>query len=172
MIVRIGGGRRPRPNTEARAVTGDSRAPLLPYPSLADRSPTGLDAVDTGALQDGNLDWGLSRQEIALLNVANRLKDEFADKFDVSTIEQCLHNCYDRLAWRAKVLAFLPLLAERMTRQHLLALAGVASVQPPTAEAEPKVVCSAADASAYVDAADWPIPRSGLPALPALARQL
>jgi hypothetical protein len=165
MIVRIGGGRRPRPNPEARAVTGDSLAPLLPYPSLADRAPTALDAVDTG-----DLDWGLSRQEIALLNVANRLKDEFADKFDVATIEQCLHNCYDRLAWRAKVLAFLPLLAERMTRQHLRALAGVASVQPQPAEAEPKAVSSAANALGYVDAAESPMPRSGLPALPALAR--
>lgn len=81
--------------------------------------------ADSHESEIAGLGWGLSRQELALLAAANRLKGEFAGSLDVATVDQCLHSFYDRLAWRAKVLAFLPLLAERHTRQHLRALTGV-----------------------------------------------
>jgi hypothetical protein len=116
--------RRPQPNLADGAVTGDSIAPSDSYlSSTADCPSTEFDVDD--------------RQQLALRTAAIRLKGEFADTTDAETIEQILHSSYERLAWRAKVLAFLPLLAERLTRQHLLALA---SVEETTTDAEPSVL--------------------------------
>lgn len=123
-ISRIGGGRGPQPDQKAAVATGDSIVPSHASASLLDRSATGFGRRHGAEADALNLDWGLSRQELALLTAANRLKIEFAETLDVATIEQRLHSCYDQLAWRAKVLAFLPLLAERLTRRELQQLVG------------------------------------------------
>ncbi len=64
-------------------------------------------------------------QKLALKTAASRLQREFAEMFGVETIERFLHSSYDQFAGRASVERFLPLLAERFTRQRLRALAKV-----------------------------------------------
>jgi protein-tyrosine-phosphatase len=53
------------------------------------------------------------------------LHSEFADTFDLETIEWFLYSSYDQLAASATVQDFLALLAERFARQRLRALAKV-----------------------------------------------
>lgn len=160
-IVKIGGGRGPQPDPDTGALTGET-VPFTPFPSLDPRPSTECDMGDGHDSLSANLDWGLSRQELALLTAANRLKGEFADTFDIATIEQCLHSTYDRLAWRAKVLAFLPLLAERLTRQHLRALAGLEDTTPDNQRSMAF--------SSYVGARNSPMPLMGQVPFPVLAR--
>jgi arsenate reductase (thioredoxin) len=64
-------------------------------------------------------------QRLALKTAATRLETEFADMFNVETIERFLHSSYDQFASRASIPRFLPLLAERFARQRLRALARV-----------------------------------------------
>jgi arsenate reductase (thioredoxin) len=63
--------------------------------------------------------------QLALRTAATRLQHDFADLFGVEIIERFLHASYDQFAGRAAVANFLPLLAERFTRQRLHALAKV-----------------------------------------------
>lgn len=66
------------------------------------------------------------RARIAALHpAAVSLGREFDGVFGVETIEQFLDSSYDQFAGNAKVLTFLPLLAERFARQRLKALARV-----------------------------------------------
>jgi arsenate reductase (thioredoxin) len=53
------------------------------------------------------------------------LDKEFDGIFGVETIELFLHTSYDQFAGHARIPNFLPLLAERFTRQRLRALARV-----------------------------------------------
>nr|WP_238846470.1 arsenate reductase ArsC [Nocardia terpenica] len=62
---------------------------------------------------------------LALETAATRLHREFADTFGAETIESYLYSSFNQFASRATVLNFLPLLAERFTRQRLHALAEV-----------------------------------------------
>jgi protein-tyrosine-phosphatase len=62
-------------------------------------------------------------QRRALESAAARLHSEFADTFDLETIERFLYSSYDQLAATATVQDFLALLAERFARQRLRALA-------------------------------------------------
>jgi arsenate reductase len=64
-------------------------------------------------------------QRLALKTAGTRLEEEFADTIGTETIETFLHSSYEQLAIRASVPNFLPLLAERFTRQRLYALARV-----------------------------------------------
>jgi protein-tyrosine-phosphatase len=64
-------------------------------------------------------------ERLALKQAAARLADEFAGLYGPETIERFLASSFDRLADRANVTKFLPLLAERFGRQRLLALARV-----------------------------------------------
>jgi len=64
-------------------------------------------------------------QRLALKTAGTRLEEEFADTIGTETIETFLHSSYDHLSIRASVPNFLPLLAERFTRQRLYALARV-----------------------------------------------
>ncbi len=64
-------------------------------------------------------------QRLALKTAATNLAREFAETFGSETIERFLHSSYDEFAGRAKVVNFLPLLAERFARQRLRALAKV-----------------------------------------------
>ena len=64
-------------------------------------------------------------QQLALRTAATRLHAEFGEHFGVETIERFLHSSYDQFAGRATVPNFLPLLAERLARQRLTALARV-----------------------------------------------
>lgn len=59
----------------------------------------------------------------ALTNAAERLAAEFEPTFGRETIERFLASSYDQLAATAKVVHFLPLLAERFARQRLQAVA-------------------------------------------------
>lgn len=59
----------------------------------------------------------------ALTNAAERLAAEFEPTFGRETIERFLTSSYDQLAATAKVVHFLPLLAERFARQRLQAVA-------------------------------------------------
>jgi len=61
----------------------------------------------------------------ALRAAAAKLHDEFAGTFGTETIEQFLATSYDQFASRARIVAFLPLFAERFARQRLKALAKV-----------------------------------------------
>ena len=64
-------------------------------------------------------------QKHALKTAATRLHTEFGEHFGVETIERFLHSSYDQFAGRATIPNFLPLLAERLARQRLTALARV-----------------------------------------------
>lgn len=61
----------------------------------------------------------------ALATAAARLRAEFEGTFGAETIERFLQASHDRFAARGTVPNFLPLLAERFTRQRLQALAKV-----------------------------------------------
>ncbi len=64
-------------------------------------------------------------QQLALKTAATQLQKEFGEMLGVETIERFLHSSYDQFAGRASIPNFLPLLAERFTRQRLRALARV-----------------------------------------------
>ncbi len=61
----------------------------------------------------------------ALESAALRLQTEFADAFDAETVERLVYSSYEKLAARATIRDFLPLLAERFARQRLHAVAKV-----------------------------------------------
>jgi protein-tyrosine-phosphatase len=61
----------------------------------------------------------------ALKSAAERLQSEFAEAFDVKTVERLVGSSYEKLAARATVRDFLPLLAERFARQQLHAVAKI-----------------------------------------------
>jgi arsenate reductase (thioredoxin) len=63
-------------------------------------------------------------QQVALKTAATRLAREFEDTFGVETIERFLHSSYDQFD-QVKIMNFLPLMAERVARQRLQALARV-----------------------------------------------
>lgn len=60
-------------------------------------------------------------QQVALKSAARRLAREF-DTVRADAIGQCLYSAYDYLAGRATIDTFLPLLAERCTRELLHAM--------------------------------------------------
>lgn len=64
-------------------------------------------------------------QQHALHTAAVRLQSHFEGTFGAETIERFLHTSYDQFAGRARVVNYLPLLAERFARQRLDALARV-----------------------------------------------
>lgn len=64
-------------------------------------------------------------QRLALKTAATRLETEFDGMFGVDTIERFLQSSYGQFAHHASIARFLPLLAERFTRQRLRALARV-----------------------------------------------
>lgn len=64
-------------------------------------------------------------QELALTNCAERLAREFEGTFGLETIQRFLHSSHQQLAEHATVATFLPVLAERFSRQRLHALARV-----------------------------------------------
>jgi arsenate reductase (thioredoxin) len=66
-------------------------------------------------------------QQVALKTAATRLAREFEDTFGVETIERFLHSSYDQFD-QVKIMNFLPLMAERVARQRLQALARVEGV--------------------------------------------
>ncbi|MBF6177947.1 three-helix bundle dimerization domain-containing protein [Nocardia otitidiscaviarum] len=61
-------------------------------------------------------------QKLALEAAAARLLREFGDHTDEHTIDHLLYSTYNRVARQAKVETFLPLLAERFTRERLQAM--------------------------------------------------
>ena len=63
----------------------------------------------------------------ALKSAAARLHTEFADTFDMDTVDRFVNSSYDAFAARATVHDFVTLLAERFARQRLRALARVES---------------------------------------------
>ena len=64
-------------------------------------------------------------QQIALRSAASRLGREFEGVFGGETVEGFLNSSYGHVRAHADVTTFLPLLAERFTRQRLHALAEV-----------------------------------------------
>jgi protein-tyrosine-phosphatase len=64
-------------------------------------------------------------QRLALRSASSTLARDFDGTFGVETIERFLATSYDQFASKAKVTAFLPLLAERFARQRLRALARI-----------------------------------------------
>ena len=64
-------------------------------------------------------------QRHALHSAAVNLRREFDGTFGTETIEQFLASSYDLFAARARIVTFLPLMAERFARQRLKALAKV-----------------------------------------------
>jgi arsenate reductase len=62
-------------------------------------------------------------QQLALRAAAGRLQDEFGEQIGMVTIETFLNSSYDHFATGAKIPNYVPLLAERFTRQQLHALA-------------------------------------------------
>ncbi|MGK8507896.1 three-helix bundle dimerization domain-containing protein [Nocardia asiatica] len=81
--------------------------------------------TDRSAAHDPNQQIPLD-QELALEAAAQRLADEFDGVASAAAIEDHLHTSYDRFADHATVVNYLPLLAERYTREWLFALAGSA----------------------------------------------
>lgn len=63
-------------------------------------------------------------QAVALHAAATRLEAEFDGLIEDAAIEQFLHSAYDHVADHATIDNFLPLLAERYTREWLYALVG------------------------------------------------
>jgi len=66
-----------------------------------------------------------TEQRLVLKLAAERLASEFGGTFNSATIEVFLNTSYDQFAGDAKVTTFLPLMAERLARQRLRALARV-----------------------------------------------
>ena len=64
-------------------------------------------------------------ESLALRTAATRLATEFEGVFGTETIQRFLHSSFDQFALRATVVKFLPLMAERLARQRLRALAKV-----------------------------------------------
>jgi protein-tyrosine-phosphatase len=64
-------------------------------------------------------------QRVALRSAAVNLQREFEGTFSTETIEQFIASSYDQFADRARLVSFLPLMAERFARQRLKALAKV-----------------------------------------------
>jgi hypothetical protein len=64
-------------------------------------------------------------QQLALRTAATHLSREFDGTFGQETIERFLHTSYDQFAGRSTIPNVLPLLAERLARQRLRALAKV-----------------------------------------------
>lgn len=64
-------------------------------------------------------------QQHALKTAATRLERDFAGVFNRETIERFLLSSYDQFAGGARITNFLPLIAERFSRQRLSALARV-----------------------------------------------
>ena len=64
-------------------------------------------------------------QRLALRSAATNLHREFEGVFGTETIELFLTTSYDQFAERARIVTFLPLMAERFARQRLRALAKV-----------------------------------------------
>ncbi|WP_051022364.1 three-helix bundle dimerization domain-containing protein [Nocardia pneumoniae] len=62
-------------------------------------------------------------QDLALKAAAERLEDEFDGVVSEAAIEDHLHSSYDHFADHATVRNYLPLLAERYTREWLVDLA-------------------------------------------------
>ncbi|MFB8282930.1 three-helix bundle dimerization domain-containing protein [Nocardia colli] len=63
-------------------------------------------------------------QAVALHAAAVRLEEEFDGVIDDDAIEQFLRSAYDHVADHATIDNFLPLLAERYTREWLYAMVG------------------------------------------------
>jgi len=63
--------------------------------------------------------------QLALKTAATSLGRQFAGTFSPETIERFLHSSYDQFADRSTIARWLPLLAEKMARQRLVALAKV-----------------------------------------------
>ena len=76
-------------------------------------------------------------QQLALKAAASRLQDEFGEQIGMETIEKLLHSSYDHFAARAKIPNFVPLLAERFTRQQLQALS---RIEGTSADGKPTVL--------------------------------
>lgn len=64
-------------------------------------------------------------ESLALRTAATRLADEFDGFFGTETIERFLHSSFDQFATNAKIIKFLPMMAERFAKQRLQALAKV-----------------------------------------------
>jgi arsenate reductase len=64
-------------------------------------------------------------QRLALRTAAENLREDYEATFSIETIQLVLETSYDQFAGRAYPTHFLPLLAERFTRQRLVALAKV-----------------------------------------------
>jgi arsenate reductase (thioredoxin) len=64
-------------------------------------------------------------QKAALRSAASNLHREFEGTFGTETIELFLATSYDQFASTARIVTFLPLMAERFARQRLKALAKV-----------------------------------------------
>ncbi|WP_330231380.1 hypothetical protein OHA40_02155 [Nocardia sp. NBC_00508] len=62
-------------------------------------------------------------QDLALKAAAARLEDEFEGVVSEAAIEDHLHSSYDHVADHATIMNYLPLLAERYTREWLFDLA-------------------------------------------------
>ena len=72
-----------------------------------------------------DLDQLSVEQALALRIAASNLQDDFQGVFGKETIELFLRTSFDQFAGKATVRNFIPLLAERFTRQRLKALAKV-----------------------------------------------
>lgn len=85
--------------------------------------------TDRPATRDTNQQTPLDR-ELALKAAAQRLEDEFDGVASEAAIEDHLHSSYDHVADHATVVNYLPLLAERYTREWLFTLADSAHGSP------------------------------------------
>ena len=64
-------------------------------------------------------------EKYALRQATARLEDDFRGHFGPETIERFLVSSFDQFAAKARIVKFLPLLAERFAKQRLKALARV-----------------------------------------------
>lgn len=62
-------------------------------------------------------------QQLALQTAVDRLHEEFGDHYNAATIERVLRSSFDELLKSSTVTTFVPLLAERFSRDRLHALA-------------------------------------------------
>ncbi|WP_425298281.1 three-helix bundle dimerization domain-containing protein, partial [Nocardia abscessus] len=104
--------------------------------------------TDRPATHDPNQQTPLD-QELALKAAAQRLEDEFDGVVSEAAIEDHLHSSYDHFADHATIVNYLPLLAERYTREWLFTVADSAcrypqagGTGPPRAQPPPGRRCS------------------------------
>jgi len=103
-----------------------------------------------------------AEHNVSFRRAVAQLSLEFGSTFSIESIERFLTTSYDELADRSSITSFVPLLAERSTRQRLRTLA---NLKANAADGYPTVLFLADNIGQALMAASWYLHRAGLLAI-------